>query len=184
MVAGFVCAWCRKPGAVRRVAIDTDGSVEGYRYFCDASHQANFETNQPRPALDGSRFIPRAAGFFEIVKDANLDGWQVLNCFQMGKRDQLYWRVNLQLRKANGATETVFTEYADDPDPRLAMLAAIGSARARWKDVDRTEPVAHDTTQASGQPSGMDKRVAKALDALWFAVKTSGSRGRHRTDDM
>ena len=44
------CSWCCSYQPTRRVEQNpSDDFVQCFRFFCDAAHQANFETNQPRP---------------------------------------------------------------------------------------------------------------------------------------
>lgn len=185
------CAWCRSDSATRKVAFDEDESVECYRFFCNAQHQANWETNQPRPSNAPMATMVSAA-FFEMVKEANLNGWNVLNCFQFGVNDRIVWRVNLQKRKKNGATVDIFTEYEDHADPRLAMKAAYASALAR--DAVDKKRSARQTTAATTTPAksqtglteAQEKRLFRALDSLFFAVMMDrdGTRSKNRTDDL
>lgn len=43
------CSFCRKYGVNRRVeANPPDDCTQIFRFFCDSSCQANWETNQPR----------------------------------------------------------------------------------------------------------------------------------------
>lgn len=44
------CSFCGSYQPTRRVEQNpSDDFVQCFRFFCSASHQANFETNQPRP---------------------------------------------------------------------------------------------------------------------------------------
>lgn len=180
----FNCAWCRVDGATRKVPSAGDGSVECYRYFCNTQHQANWETNQPRPNARG--LSVEAASFFELAKDANLNGWHVLNCFQYGTHEKLVWRVNLQKRRENGATTDYYTEYSDDADPRLAMKGAYAAAHAR-DAVDKKRGPKENTTPTDSQTGFTTKqetRLIKALDNLFFAVKMDGTGSKDRTSDL
>lgn len=121
--------------------------------------------------------------FFEVVKQANLEGWHVLNCFQYGFGNGLMWRVNLQKRGANGVSESVFTEFADDPDLHQAMHAAYQAAHARIKAIDKRARPA--PTTVSAKPlftPQQERRLKKAVDANWIAVM-NGTRGRNRKSD-
>lgn len=123
--------------------------------------------------------------FFEIVKQANLEGWHVLNCFQYGFGNGVMWRVNLQKRGRNGMSENVFTEFADDPDPHKAMWAAYQAAHSRGKEIDkRTRPQA--TMPAKSQPllsPQQERRLKKAVDANWIAVM-NGTRSQNRKNGL
>jgi hypothetical protein len=47
----YACGFCGAPGAGRRVPLTApDRATEIYRWFCDAMCEANWGTNQPRPA--------------------------------------------------------------------------------------------------------------------------------------
>lgn len=184
----FVCAWCRKPGAIKKVAIDSDGSVEGHRYFCNVQHMANWDTNQPRSTP--IQIPAEQMTFWELAKELNLSGWTVLNSFQIGVRTAPQWRINLQKNTYQGATLNTFTEFADDSDPRKAMLAAYKNAmRHDALDIKNGRlqtamPTTRQTAKGLGFTPAQEKRLATALDNLYLALKLNGTRGADRTDDL
>ena len=181
-MSSFVCAWCRAEGATRKVKLDSDPSVESYRYFCNAQHQANWETNQPRPGK--AKVLMDTASFFEILKEANLKNWWLLNCFQVGYDQNMFFRVNLFTRNLSGATPSIANEFAEHTDPRIALLSAYNSAMARVP-VDEPKTIRQNVERASKLTTAQEKRLEKAVDALFFAVKMdNGTRSRNRTSDL
>lgn len=125
------CSWCLKPGAKTRVRANSDGTLEVWRFFCDTKHQANWETNQPRPEgavrkLDGSMHVD------DLVKEANLRRWGVNNCFQWqiwGSEPQ--WRINLQEYTPEGSSLSEFSDFADGATMSEALHAAILNMEVR-----------------------------------------------------
>lgn len=126
------CAWCLRPGAKNRVATDSDGTLEVYRWFCDTKHQANWETNQPRPE-GATRALEDCMFPDDLAKEANLRGWAVNNCFQWqvwGSEPQ--WRVNLQAY-SDGSALSEFCDYADGVTISQAIHAAMLNMQEREK---------------------------------------------------
>lgn len=78
--------------------------------------------------------------FEELVEQANLKGWLVVNCFQFSNTQ---WRVNLQQKTANGATTNVFTQFADGKTASEAMRCCMANLA---NDVQATRSV-------SGKPA-------------------------------
>lgn len=183
----YRCAWCWKSDATRKVAIGGDDSTEGYRYFCNTTHQANWETNQPRPV---PVMVPiEAASFLELVKQANLDGWILLNFFQNGFGEDTIFRVNLQKRRPNGATTDYFSDYREDANPHTAMVLALRAARAIDKQhFERSLKHGTPDTTTTGKVDVLTTAQEKRLDAvfqkLFFAVKMNGTGSGDRASDL
>jgi hypothetical protein len=93
-----------------------------------------------------------------------------------------------QRRTLTGATEEIFTEYEDAPDPRLAVLEAYKRCRVVMrlgepdKAIPKTKPK---EVTSSGIPVKLEKSLAKAIDTNWLTRKTRrATRGVHRENDL
>lgn len=112
------------------------------------------------------------ADYFSLVKEANAEGWRVLNTFQFAT----HWRVNLQKHAPNGSSKEVFSEFADGKTAHEAMEAALANARNMDKhQAGRARPtppsVRTTETQLTAQ---QESRLERAFGRLFLAVKTSG----------
>jgi len=109
----------------------------------------------------------------EITAAINAKGWFVNNLFQIAD----VWRCNLQKRKTNGATEAIFTEFADGKTAVEALSAAAWNANARAPEVDkkigRSDIV---DTLTGGQMKRLILPMANLTAAL--KVRTDGTRGK------
>ena len=173
------CAWCRKPGAVKKVALEGDNSVEGYRYFCNTQHVTNWENSEPQPSPPRPLGDMKTWSFFEILKEANLEGWMLLNIMQLGWQGApATWRINLQKRDANGATHITFTDYAESTSVREAMLSSLANCRERAKHGPNARQRILEAKAVESGPisAALEKRLIKALDNMWAAVKLSAPR--------
>lgn len=175
----YTCAWCSKVGAEYKIPLNTDGSCSGYRYFCNAAHSSNWMNNVPRNVPIG---VPvKAASIWEIIKQANLDGWFLVGLSQYGFREAVLYRATFQHRKSTGATEEVFACFSDAPDPRLAVLGAYEDA---MRYTSRQNALLHPplkpgqlktNAEAGALPAKMAAKLDAALDRNWAARKTYGA---------
>lgn len=126
------CSWCGgNAPAMRKVEVNLHPTVQTFRYFCSASHQANWETNQPRPERFKVSQMGEGLTFTELAKEANLNGWVVNNCFQYQVwGSEPSWRCNLQAM-IDGASKDVHGEFADGETPEEALLAAMTNMECR-----------------------------------------------------
>ena len=130
---GYRCGWCGREDVGRRVSVNlTSASVEAYRYFCDAAHQANWETNQPRPK-GAYTDVNSGSGVDDIVHAANSRGWFLLHTYQLKPNPTPNWVVSLLKRKPDGGTTAHFTEYAEAATLKEALYAAYMNAVERDK---------------------------------------------------
>lgn len=156
-----LCAWCLDPVRGKPVGVvqDTDATVELRRFFCDASHQSFYETNQfPKERLRTDPDDLKGLPVEEIARQLNLMGYAVNNCFQaqvMGSEP--FWRVNCHVMAPTGAVLGDFTDYADSPTLEGAMIGAYAALRAREGRKGTMRPL-----------TAGDKPASKAkMDEMW-----------------
>lgn len=114
--------------------------------------------------------------FFERLKEINAAGWILLNCFQLPAAG--LFRVNLQFQTPNGASTEYFSAFADAADPGLALESAFANTKASGaptRKIGKLYAYAPTKTAPDTLTPAQEKRLERAFDNLYFAVKMSGA---------
>lgn len=118
----------------------------------------------------------------ETVAKINKAGWFILNTCQLGlgNSGQAKWRVNCQLI-GTFSTNLRYTEYADAADLETAVEAAyqnvLSANRQNKQNVEARPPP---RPQREVMPDKLVRKLDRALDNLWMAVRISNGRTRSR----
>jgi len=121
--------------------------------------------------------------FYTRALEINKAGWRVLNCFQLKDK----WNVNLQMFSEKGASTDYFSEHAIGNTPLEALEAAFVNAKTRYPNARPTAAAAAVTKKstASKLTPAQEKKLVKAIDQLYFAIRMNrGTRSDNRDDDM
>lgn len=114
----------------------------------------------------------------DIIEAANHLGWYLVTLCQYGLKGEIVYRATFQHRTLNGATENVFSEYEDATDAYTAMLNAFERCKFMAKKQEPVKLIKAPMEPAI--PPKLEKSLAKAIDANWFARKTVGASRRAR----
>lgn len=104
----------------------------------------------------------------DLVKEANLEGWRLLNLFQISDG----WQCNLQATTKNGSTLNAFCEFSQATTMLQALRGALSNARAR-PIVKQKDAVLSEAAEA---------RLTKVM-VKWTQARKEFTHGRTGSDD-